>query len=263
MDIKGKWLACGVAGMLFMTGCSAGTKQAMPEKERDVIYQISTLNALINGNYDGYMTLGELKSHGDIGIGTFESLDGELIMVGGEVYKMKADGQVQQMPDDERTPFAAVTYMDEDHTLEMADIESLDQLKLALDEVIVNKELFHVFKIDANFSYVKTRSVPKQSKPYPILSEVTKNQPVFEYQDIAGTLVGIWCPEYIGGVNVPGYHLHFVAQDHTGGGHLLDVGFGNGTAIIDVTNGFKLHVPSTTAEGAISDTAAEINKVEQ
>ena len=84
------------------------------------------------------------------------------------------------------------------------------------------KTCFYAVMIQGEFSYVKTRSVPAQEKPYPPLAEVTKNQPTFEFTDVTGTMVGFRCPPYVTGINVPGYHLHFLTDDRTAGGHLLE-----------------------------------------
>lgn len=113
------------------------------------------------------------------------------------------------------------------------------------------------------FQYVKTRSVPKQNKPYRILSEVTKSQPVFEYKDVKGSLIGFWCPEYVGGVNVPGYHLHFISDDRTKGGHLLDIRFDKANVYEDVTDSFNMDLFQLSISGAITDVQKEIEKVEK
>ena len=59
-----------------------------PVKNRDVLYQVSLLQSLANGDYTGSVTVGELKQHGDIGIGTFDRLNGEMIMLDGEAHRL-------------------------------------------------------------------------------------------------------------------------------------------------------------------------------
>lgn len=51
----------------------------------DILYQVSTINALLEGIYDGDTSYGELKQHGDFGIGTFSGLDGGMIELDGTV----------------------------------------------------------------------------------------------------------------------------------------------------------------------------------
>lgn len=47
-----------------------------PQENKDVLFQTSTINALLDGVYDGEMTYKELKQHGGFGLGTFNGLDG-------------------------------------------------------------------------------------------------------------------------------------------------------------------------------------------
>src|SRR5207249_10961718 len=77
---------------------------------RDTLVQYSTINALLTGVYDGDMTFGELRRHGDFGLGTFNALDGEMIALDGRYYQITADGAVKPVRDDVRTPFAVVTH---------------------------------------------------------------------------------------------------------------------------------------------------------
>lgn len=248
---------------LLFSGCSKNTTESDLKEQRDTLYQLSTIQSLLLGNYDGFKSVGDIKEHGDIGIGTFDTLDGELIMIDNKVYKVKATGEVEAVEDTEKLPFAAVTFFDKDISKTLVNISDYDALKKELDKLIVNKDSFYAFKIDATFQYVKTRSVPKQHKPYPVLSEVTKNQSTFEYNNIKGSLVGFWCPEYVGGINVPGYHLHFISDDRTKGGHLLDIKFDEASVYADITNGFNMELPKVNTSGEITDVNKEIKKVEQ
>lgn len=245
----------------LFSGCTS--KTTGNNLERDTLYQVSTLNSLLVGNYDGLQTVSELKANGDIGIGTFDALDGELVMIDRKVYKVKDTGKVEEMEDSVKIPFAAVTFFDEDSSKELVDINDFDSLKKELDSLIENKDLFYAIKVDATFNYVKTRSVPKQEKPYPVLSEVTKNQPTFEYTEVKGSLVGFWCPEYVGGINVPGYHLHFISDDRTKGGHLLEVDFDKANVYMDITEGFTMQLSQESVFGNIADMEEEIRNVEQ
>ena len=230
--------------------------------DRDLLYQVSTIQSLIAGNYDGSKTVSRLKEMGDFGIGTFDGLDGELVMIDGKVYKVKDTGAVEEVENDELIPFAAVTFLDVDLSAALVNVESIEELKSDLDTFITNKDAFYGFRIEGLFKTVKARSVPEQSKPYPILSEVTKNQSVFEYENVEGSLIGFWCPEYIGGVNVPEYHLHFISNDRKLGGHLLDVTFDEAQVFGDITLNFNMELPETTASNTIENVESEIEKVE-
>jgi len=103
--------------------------------------------------------------------------------------------------------------------------------------------MFYAIKVEGTFAYIKTRSVQKQTEPYPPLVEVTSAQTVFEFNDVEGTLVGFWCPEYSDGINLPGYHLHFISDDFTMGGHLLECSMKAGTILIDTTTEYHMLLP--------------------
>ena len=188
----------------------------------DTLVQVSSLDALMSGKYDGVMTLGELKKHGNTAIGTFDALDGELVMLDSIVYQIKADGSVARPDDAVTTPFAAVcTFRAEDRrtTAERLDYPAC---KAWLDQWMPLQNGIIAFRIDGVFTRMKTRSVPAQQKPYPPLAEVTKTQPEFELSNVEGTLVGMRCPSYMSGVNMAGYHFHFLSADKQRGGHVLE-----------------------------------------
>jgi len=90
-----------------------------------------------------------------------------------------------------------------------------------LQRLLPSPNLFYAIRMEGVFDYVKTRSVPKQENYRP-LADVAKDQPVFEFQDVAGTLAGFNTPSFMGSINVPGLHLHFLSTDLTRGGHVLE-----------------------------------------
>ena len=204
--------------------------------------QISTINALMAGVYDGVISSGELKTYGDFGIGTFDGLDGEMVILDGKLYQIKADGVAYAVEDSLTVPFAAVTFLDKDKE-EPVSAVNLAEMQSVLDKLMPSENIFCAIKISGTFNYVKTRSVPKQSKPYPILTEVTKNQAVFEFNNVKGTIVGFKCPQYVDGINVPGYHLPFLTEDGKAGGHVLEVNTQNSTATLDYTSSFNMILP--------------------
>ena len=204
---------------LVLTLLAAGAQAA----DRDTIYQTAPIDALMAGVYDGDYAIGDLKQHGDIGIGTLNALDGELVYVDGQMFQVRVDGKVCPVPDSVRTPLATVTWLDRDISLKAVSAASLAEFTCILDRVLPSSNLFYAVRADGEFDYVKTRSVPKQQKPYRPLVDVVKNQAVFEFQRVKGTLVGFRCPPFVKGINVPGYHFHFLTDDRKGGGHVLDL----------------------------------------
>jgi len=210
---------------------------------RDTLYQVSTIEALLEGEYDGEMSFKQLGMHGDFGIGTFNALDGEMIGFDGDFYQIKADGKAYLVKSAAITPFSSVTFFETDKAVTLNDVDSFKQLKQYLDDLLPEKDIFYAIKIEGTFGYVKTRSVPEQDKPYPPLLEVLKNQPIFKFNNIKGTMVGFYCPDYVGSMNAPGYHFHFITEDRRGGGHLLECRLQDAKVEIDYTDEFQMALP--------------------
>lgn len=136
----------------------------------------------------------------------------------------------------------------------------------ALDQAVPSKNLFYAVRVDGRFAQVRVRSVPRQKKPYPPLVEVTTHQPEFEHRDISGSLVGFRFPDYATGINVPGYHMHFVSDDRTAGGHVLAFSMVAGTIAIDVTSQFHMALPQESDfldADLTKDSAEDIAKAEK
>ncbi|MCX5675782.1 MAG: acetolactate decarboxylase [Planctomycetota bacterium] len=240
-------------------GCAA-------QADRDVLYQLSTIPALMEGLYDGQTTLAELLRHGDLGHGTFDALDGEMVIVDGRVYQVGGDGRVRRPALDTKTPLAAVTFFEPDHVFLVDAAVDLVQLEYLMDRMAqdaaalaipdaaaarrglgapLTRNMPLAVRISGTFKYVKTRSVPRQTRPYPRLVDVTARQAVFEFRDVRGTIVGFRFPDYIKGVNLPGWHLHFITEDEAGGGHVLDVQVGKVRVAIDETPVLQIVLPQT------------------
>jgi len=235
-----------------VTGCYTSTTpdeySDNPIAQRETLVQISTIDAILNGVYDGVVDLAALTSYGDFGIGTFEGLDGEMIGFDGNFYQIKADGVAYPVSDSMETPFACVTFFDTDYEEELAEGLDYEQIQELLDDTLPTSNIFYAIKIEGSFSYMKTRSVPGQQKPYPPLVEVTQNQPIFEFADIDGTVVGFRCPPYVAGVNISGYHLHFLTEDNNAGGHVLEFQVAEAVAYVDYTAEFLMILPGEDSD---------------
>lgn len=188
----------------------------------DTLTQISTIDALLAGVYDGQVSCRQLLQYGDFGIGTFDRLDGEMIVLDGQVFQIKDDGKVYTPALHTRTPFASVVFFEPESALSIMEPLNFSATEQYLDSVFKDLNGFYAIRMTGDFSYVKTRSVPAQSPPYPALTEVVQNQPEFEINETTGTIVGFRCPAYIAGLNVPGYHWHYLDSTFTRGGHILD-----------------------------------------
>ena len=166
-----------------------------------------------------------------------------MVALDGECYQIKADGVAYPVKSDMTTPFSTVTFFEPDQSAAIKNAGNFTQLSGQLDEQLPSRNVFYALRIDGTFPYVKTRSVPGQERPYPRLVDAVKNQSVFEFYNITGTVVGVWAPEFSKGVNVPGYHLHFITADRKAGGHVLDLKVDEAKAEVDVTPGFAMQLP--------------------
>ncbi len=145
-----------------------------------------------------------------------------MVTLDGEFFQIKADGKVYPIADDQKTPFAVVTFFKVDKKISLPRIRDLKELQEILDRMLSSAENPCAIRIDGDFKYVKVRSVPRQEKPYPGLEDAIKHQTEFQLKNVRGTLVGFRFPLYMDGLNVPGYHFHFITADKKAGGHTLD-----------------------------------------
>lgn len=232
--------------------------------KNDNLYQVSLLNGLMQGDYDGSVSIGELLKHGDTGLGTFNKLDGEMIVIDGVVYKAKSDGTVEKQPAEELTPFAAVGFMDDDYKIDgLNGITNLNDLKVKLDDFVktqaADKNAFYMVKISGDFNLAHVRSVPMQEKPYRPLNLIASEQKEFVYNDVKGTIVALYCPDYMEGINLPTWHFHFITDDRTKGGHLLDINIKNAQGTMDKIEDYNLVLPHSKTFAEM-DLAKDLSK---
>jgi len=244
---------------LFVFGCATSPK--------NTAYQTSTIDALLAGVYDGETSCGELLKQGNLGIGTFDGIDGEMVVMDGEIYQVKSDGKVYRPKPSMMTPFATVCRFTPDKSISIPTGTDYNALKKIIDKLEPNQNLFYAIKITGTFKAMKTRSVPGQHKPYPPLKQVTAHQPEFTMKNVSGTIVGFRCPPYVKGINVPGYHLHFLSGDKTQGGHILSFEIDQAECEIDELYQYSLALPHGNAGFAetdlAKDRAEDLKKVEQ
>jgi acetolactate decarboxylase len=210
----------------------------------NTIVQFSPISFLLDGVFEGDISIGELKKSGNIGLGTFNKLDGEMIALDNEFYRISSTGAVTVVDNAEKSPFAVVSFFHPDYSYSLVQNYDLVKLQNYIESLFPSKNVFYAIKIQGKFSYVKTRSVPIQKRPYKKLIEVVKNQSVFEFNNIEGTLVGYYFPEYTTDINIPGFHLHFISSDKTKGGHLLSCNTENIKIELDSVKHFNMILPS-------------------
>ncbi|MFP3867617.1 MAG: acetolactate decarboxylase [Desulfobacteraceae bacterium] len=223
--------------LILTAGCTA----AVPSSS--TLYQVSTIQALMQGVYDGNTSIGHLKTKGDMGIGTLNGLDGELVGLQGQFYQVRADGQVLRLGDQELTPYASVAFFRPEINKKIKLIENYQQLTQEIDALLPSLNLFYAIQIQGRFPYLKARSVPPQEKPYRCLTEVVKNQQIFEFQNVNGTMVGFYSPRFSKNLRVPEYHLHFLTEDRSGGGHVLECQIDWAVIQIDLLPKWEVELP--------------------
>ncbi len=229
-----------VITVLIVTGVFVLTAPA--PRDRETIYQIGSLNGLVEGQFAGKGSVAGLLAHGDIGLGTYDGLDGEMIVIDGRCYQALTDGTVRVAATTETTPFAQVSRFDVDGTVDLQGALNLSEMEAWIEGALPSNSTFYVLRIDGTFDNITVRSVPRQVLPYPPLSDVLAEQTVFRYQNLAGTMVGIWSPSDAAGLSSAGFHFHFISDDRTRGGHVLDLDLSDLTAQWDGTARYEVEM---------------------
>jgi len=237
--------------------------------EKETNNQVALLQSLTLGHFDGSITAAELKTLGNIGIGTFDGLDGELIMLNGVIYRANQDLEVNAVDDKIKIPFSNVTFFEKDFAVKLKNIADKNSLESLLNKFVQKHgaNAFYFVKMPATFNSILVRSEAKQKKPYPTIVEAlqaTQKEKTFE--NIKGTVVGLYCPEYMGGLNSTGWHFHFVSEDKKFGGHVLDLNIKSGVAELDKTDNFAMRLPKKKNFHNLDlaqDLSADIHKAEQ
>jgi acetolactate decarboxylase len=191
------------------------------EREHHVLFQASTIGALLDGAYEGDLRFEELAEHGDLGLGTLNGLDGEMIAIDGRFYRADVDGSVGEVEAGAKTPFAVVTRFEAAIDAGIEGPLDHEALLARLDQLIPADAASCAIRLDGRFDSIRARSVPRQSLPYRPLTEVVAEQHVFELVEVEGTMLGFRFPDYLEGIEVGGYHLHFISADRRRGGHVL------------------------------------------
>ncbi len=222
-----------------------------------MLYQYSTMAALMDGAFSGTTTVENLLQHGDFGIGTFEGVDGEMIILNGKVYKTDSSGISTLQPNDATSPFANITKFSTNYkTVINTNFEKLSE---SIGEYI-NPNYFYAIKITGVFKKMDTRSPKKHEKPYPPLLDILKTQSIFNYTHTRGTIVGFFSPEYTQGIGVGGFHLHYISDDRTQGGHIFNFDINDATIEVSKPLNFKLELPQSDEYKAVSINLKTLHK---
>ena len=217
------------------------------KRKTNRLYQTSTMTALLCAVYDGETTMAQLLEHGDFGIGTFDALDGELILLDGVVRQFRDEGQAAEVSPDTRTPFACATFFEPEQTVRIDRPLSKHEFEQLVDRMVGNDNLFAALRITGTFEDMETRTVFRQFHPYPPMLDVVKLQPTLKLGFSSGVLMGFRTPQYMQGVNVAGYHLHFLTSDKQRGGHVLNYRVLEGTLEVATMSDLEVDLPRSKA----------------
>jgi acetolactate decarboxylase len=235
------------------------TRRASP------VYLCAPVNALVEGIYQERIPLSKIKQHGDFGLGTFDSLDGEMVMLDGRVYQITGDGRVHEVDEQAATPFACVTFYtpashdDLDEELSYVDFQDW------ILQLLPSPNIFYALRLEGSFAAVRVRSVPRQENYRPLV-EVAADQPEFTFVEVEGTLAGFYTPAFLESLSVPGLHLHFLSADRRQGGHLLECRPRRVRAGVQFISTLELSLPMSVdylTWDFRRDTGADLDKAEK
>lgn len=214
---------------------------------RHEVFQTSLMSALLDGVYEGEMTLAELIGHGNLGIGTFEALDGEMIIIDSVPWRMRVDGSVSRASLEDRTPFATVTNFVPNLSREVTEATDRARVHEIVDRLMISTNYLYALRISGDFAWVSTRTVERQEHPWRPMAEATATEDVVRHERVRGVMAGFRTPLFEQGINVAGCHVHFVDEDRSRGGHVLDFVLDRG--LVEVCLGTDLRVALPLTEG--------------
>jgi acetolactate decarboxylase len=214
----------GALAWVLALGCGAPHDAVRPTPPpRAALYQYSVMDSLLAGVFDGDLTIGALKQHGDFGLGTFNQLDGEMVVHGGVVYRVRGDGSVTVAGDGDRSPNAFVTWFRPAEAIALDGAVSMAELKAELARRLRPNRAYAI-ELRGRFATITTRAPEAATQPYPELTaQLAAHAHAFALANTEGVAVGFVLPAYVARVSVPGLHLHYLAADHASGGHVLDL----------------------------------------
>ncbi|MGZ0710602.1 acetolactate decarboxylase (plasmid) [Coraliomargarita sp. W4R53] len=214
---------------------------------RHSVFQTSLLSALLDGVYDGDMNVSELLEHGDFGLGTFNALDGEMLVLDGVCYRLRSDGTASQAEPSALTPFAVITKFVPQITLPIDEQMNRAEIVALIEAAVGSQNYLYAVKVRGQFVEIRTRTVTKQTPPYVGLRDAVRDEVTLTFTDVAGTVAGFRTPLYERGIGVPGGHVHFIDDALTSGGHVLDFVIESGTIEICQGTDLELRLPLTDA----------------
>jgi acetolactate decarboxylase len=177
---------------------------------------------------------------------------------------------VIEVEPDAGVPFSAVAKLRGEREFPLENMKDIQSIRTELTRKIEERfglNSMHEIRIDGLFEKVDARSeAPYRSHHVTLKTVLDSNQTAFVFENIRGSLVGVYFPDHMDGINMPGWHLHFLSDDRTKGGHVFDVSIKEGTVRLDKINRVEIYLPKDAAFDTYSlknVSEEEINKVEK
>ena len=235
--------------LILIMGCKSEEKQqevVEMTSDENTFYQYNIWWGFVNKVFDGDLSVSELKKKGDIGLGSYTKLDGELIMLDGISYRVKEDGKVSVANDTDLIVYVDAAFFEPEFSFQINEASGYDSLREIINSKLPSPNQFYSIKVKGKFSYMQCGGLRRQEKPYTDgLDVLIPSRPVFEKTGIEGTMVGFYCPDFIGNINVAGYHFHFISEDKQFGGHAMSFEIDEVNVEVDPLLEYHFEVPSS------------------
>ncbi|HST62608.1 MAG TPA: acetolactate decarboxylase [Longimicrobium sp.] len=216
---------------------------AAPGAAAATIWQLAPAELLIQGGYDGILSVAEVQRHGDLGLAGADRLDGEMVLVDGQFYQFLASGQVVQPPSTMRLPFAEVTAWTGGRAIPVTPGLVYDDSSMPTLDSRLDLNAFYAVRMEGAWDTLVVRTFRQQSKPYLPLDSAVHHQAVDTLVNVRGVMVGFRQPQYAKPMSLPNYHLHFITADRTRGGHVLGFRARDVTMQVSERPEFTVHMP--------------------
>lgn len=235
--------------LAWLSGLSFLHAQIIP----DNIFHYSTMEALRNAAYTGDITISKLQKKGDFGLGTFNQLDGELIALDGKFYRIAANGKVELANLESKVPFSSLTHFVKDQSIILKNIKDFDALQQAILKVLPSPNHFYAIRINTTFDTIVTGGAIKVKEDETRgIATFMKTRPLYHATKSSGTIIGFYCPPYVGGIDLSPFHFHYLSGDKKYGGHLVSGNFAKANTItveLDVKEQYEIQLPAHTNDG--------------
>jgi len=193
--------------------------------DRGHVTQARSASALFSGDYSSATTVGHEFAGTRLGLGVMHDLEGELVSLRGQTWRVPVTGTPQLVADDETIAFGIAATGGIPHALRVDAGVGIAGVGDALDRYLAgtfvdHEEVVCAVEIAGTFTDVVLRTVGHPDHEGESLAEVIENETRFSFDEWHGTLVGFRYPDATSGATIPGLHLHAISDDRRSGGHV-------------------------------------------